>query len=313
VSSPTAAVSKKPARLKADLALLTTSLIWGSAFVAQRLAALQVGVFLFNGLRFLLAALVLFPFAWWARRSKPTAAYSRKEYLVGTAAAGLLLFGGSALQQAGLVFTTASNAGFITGLYVVFIPIFMAVLWRQRQPPAIWGAAGMAALGLYLLSTGGAIRFNPGDLLVLASAVFWAFHVILIGFLVQRLDVLHLAVGQYLVCGLLNMLCGLLFEPWTAMPVAGAWWAVIYTGVVSVGLGYTLQVIGQRQAPPADAAILLSMEAVFAALFGWWLLGEQLNPVQLLGCGIMLAGMLLSQYPVFFNKSASSFSPEGRT
>ncbi len=154
---------------------------------------------------------------------------------------------------------------------------------------------------------------NPGDLLVLASAVFWAFHVILIGFLVQRLDVLHLAVGQYLVCGLLNMLCGLLFEPWTAMPVAGAWWAVIYTGVVSVGLGYTLQVIGQRQAPPADAAILLSMEAVFAALFGWWLLGEQLNPVQLLGCGIMLAGMLLSQYPVFFNKSASSFSPEGRT
>jgi drug/metabolite transporter (DMT)-like permease len=287
-------------------------LIWGSAFVAQRLAALQVGVFLFNGLRFLLAALVLFPFARWAWRSMPTTAGSRTEYLVGTAAAGLLLFGGSALQQAGLVFTTASNAGFITGLYVVFIPIFMAILWRQRQPPAIWGAAGMAALGLYLLSTGGEIRFNPGDLLVLASAVFWAFHVILIGFLVQRLNVLQLAVGQYFVCGLLNILCGLMFEPWTTSPVAGGWWAIIYTGIVSVGLGYTLQVVGQRHAPPADAAILLSMEAVFAALFGWWLLGEQLNPVQLLGCGIMLAGMLLSQYPVFFNKTADRFTLEGK-
>lgn len=297
------ATLRTPARLKADLALLTTSLIWGSAFVAQRVAAVQVGVFYFNGLRFLLAAAALLPFAWLAGRRYPPST-GRRDYLAGAAAAGIVLFAGSALQQAGLVHTTASNAGFITGLYVVFVPIFMAVFWRMRQPPIIWAAAGLAAVGLYLLSTGGQLRINPGDLLVLASAVFWALHVILIGFLVKRLGVLPLAVGQYCTCGVLNLLCGLAFETWEPAMADGSWWAIFYTGVVSVGVGYTLQVAGQRQAPPADAAILLSMEAVFAALFGWWLLSEQLNPVQLTGCGIMLAGMLLSQYPAFIKKPA---------
>lgn len=298
-------LDRTPARLKADLALLATALIWGSAFVAQRVAALQVGVFMFNGLRFLVAAVVLVPFAWLgSRRNSQPARMS--QYLSGAAAAGLLLFAGSALQQAGLVFTTASNAGFITGLYVVFVPILMAAVWRQRQSPAVWAAAGLAAFGLYLLSTGGQIQVNPGDLLVLISAVFWALHVILIGFLARRLEILLLAVGQYFVSGLLNMFCGILFETWNLASMTGSWWAVLYTGVVSVGLGYTLQLVGQRHAPPADAAILLSMEAVFATLFGWLLLDEKLNPVQLLGCGIMLAGMLLSQYPVFTVKSGKT-------
>jgi drug/metabolite transporter (DMT)-like permease len=290
-----------PARLKADLALLTTSLIWGSAFVAQRVAAVQVGVFLFNGMRFWLAAFVLLPFIWLEQRRKTGQITLRPEILPGIALAGVLLFGGSALQQAGLVFTTASNAGFITGLYVVFIPIFMLLIWHKRQEPVIWVAAGLAAAGLFLLSTGGQLRVNPGDLLVLTSAIFWAFHVILIGNLAQRVRILPLAVGQYFICGLLNMICGIWLEAGTLHDLAGGWWAIVYTGVVSVGLGYTLQVAGQRKAPPADAAILLSMEAVFAAFFGWWLLGEKLSPVQLIGCGIMFAGMLLAQAPVLIS------------
>ena len=293
-------VKRTRQRLQADLALLITSLIWGSAFVAQRVAAVHMGVFLFNGLRFLLAGLVLLPFAWLAQRRRPHTSGVRLHSLAGMAAAGGLLFGGAALQQAGLVYTTASNAGFITGLYVVFIPICMALLWRQRQPAVIWGAAGLAAAGLYLLSTGGQMSFNPGDLLVLASAIFWAFHVILIGFLAQRFSVLPLAAGQYFICGLLSLFVGAWFESAARLNLADGWWAIVYTGVLSVGLGYTLQVAGQRMAPPADAAILLSMEAVFAALFGWWILGEALNPVQLLGCGIMFAGMLLVQFPLLF-------------
>lgn len=273
---------------------------------------MQVGVFVFNGLRFLVAAGVLVPLAWIASKRDPSS-IRLFEYLLGAAAAGLLLFVGSALQQAGLVYTTASNAGFITGLYVVFVPIIMAVVWRQRQSPVLWVAALLAAIGLYLLSTGGQIRLNPGDLMVLLSAVFWALHVILIGFLARRLDVLLLAVGQYFVCGLLNMLCGVLFESWNPAALSGSWWTILYTGVISVGIGYTLQLVGQRQAPPADAAILLSMEAVFAALFGWWLLDEQLNPVQLTGCGIMLAGMLLSQYPVFLNKPGRISAENSKT
>lgn len=293
-----------PARLKADLALLTTALIWGSAFVAQRVAAGQVGAFWFNGMRFLLAGAVLFPFAVRAARREVAGSAGWRAGLMGMAAAGCLLFGGAALQQAGLKFTTAGNAGFITGLYVVLIPVFVTVIWRQRQPGVIWLAAVMAAGGLYLLSTAGRMQVNPGDLLELAGAVFWAFHVILIGLLVQRLPILPLAAGQYLVCGLINLACAIGWESWPAALSPETVWAVFYTGVISVGLGYTLQVVGQRQAPPADAAILLSLEAVFAAAFGWLLLGEQLTNPQLLGCAVMLAGMLLSQYPLFFPAAA---------
>jgi drug/metabolite transporter (DMT)-like permease len=201
----------------------------------------------------------------------------------------------AALQQAGLQYTTAGNAGFITGLYVVLIPIFLALFWRQRLRRTIWLAALLAVTGLYLLSTGGELRLNRGDLLELAGAVLWALHVIFTGRLVQRLDVLHFAVGQYLACGLASLALGLVFEAKALPALVEYSWAIAYAGLISVGLGYTLQAVGQRIAPPADAAIILSLEAVFAALAGWIFLGELLTPPQLLGCGIMLAGMLLAQ------------------
>jgi drug/metabolite transporter (DMT)-like permease len=279
-------------RLRADLTLLFVASIWGSAFVAQRLAAAEVGVFLFNGLRFILAALILLPLA--LRQKQSTRLWKGRDFwLVGLL--GLLLACGAAFQQWGLRYTTAGNAGFVTGLYVVIIPFVLALGWRQAPRAAIWLASALAAAGLFLLSTGGSLKMNPGDVLELAGAFVWAFHVILLSRLVQRLEILSLSIVQYMVCGLLSLLLSFWVEsgPWVGS--LNGWLAVFYTGLFSVGLGYTLQAVGQRYAPPADAAILLSMESVFAALFGWWILGEALTGVQLLGCAMMFAGILLAQ------------------
>jgi drug/metabolite transporter (DMT)-like permease len=292
IQQPLKAGSERRLRLQADLTLLLVSIIWGSAFVAQRVAAAKIGVFWFNGLRFLLGALVLLPFAW--RDLYPVITGRRKE-IAGILAAGFFLWAGAAFQQAGLIYTTAGNAGFITGLYVVLIPIFLALRGTQRPPLLTWVASFLAAVGLFLLSTGGKMQLNPGDSLELLGAVFWALHVILVGWLVQRMPILALAVGQYLACAAFSLGAGLLFERNTLPALAQGWWAIAYTGLLSVGLGYTLQAKGQRLAPPVDAAIILSTEAVFAALSGWIILAERLTVTQLAGCGVMLAGMLLAQ------------------
>lgn len=287
----------RSARLKADLTLLLAAAIWGTAFVAQRTAAQSSGVFLFNGLRFLLGALVLLPFALRGQSAKPARKMQHRD-LAGILVAGLLLFSAGSLQQMGLRYTTAGNAGFITGLYVVFIPVFLAVVGRQRLSLSTWMASLLAALGLFLLSTGGQMRLALGDALVLASAVFFAMHVIWIGRLVQRMDVLPLSAGQYLITAVLSLGVGWLVESDLPAVITNAWLPIIYTGILSIGLGYTLQAIGQRLAPPADAAILLSMEAPIAAISGWLLLGESLAPIQLTGAVLMLAAMLLAQIPL---------------
>ncbi len=285
-------------RVKADFTLLVVAIVWGSAFVSQRVAAENIGVFLFNGLRFLLGALILLPLT----RRKVSKGQSkqrltRKQFL-GLVFLGSLLFTAAALQQFGLRFTTAGNAGFVTGLYVVLIPVVLALGWHQSSRPSIWVASFLAVVGMFLLSTGGQMKVNPGDLIELAGAFVWAFHVIFIGRLVQSIDVPRLAVGQYLVCGLLSLALGLVVELNSLTNLVDVWWTVVYTGLFSIGLGYTLQAVAQKVAPPADAAIILSMEAVFAAVFGWLFLGELLTLPQLFGCILILSGMLLAQAPV---------------
>ena len=282
-------------RLQADLILLSVSLIWGSAFVVQRIVAGNNSVFLFNGLRFFLAGLLLLPIVWLKSKNNRFTVSLRRQEIIGVGLAGLLLTCGAALQQGGLRYTTAGNAGFITGLYVVLIPIIQAIFLKRSPPIFIWIAALLSASGLFLLSTGGDLSINIGDLLELAGACFWALHVIWIGYMVRSVDGFQLAMGQYLVCGATSILLGLLIEPNQAKNITTAAWAIIYTGIISVGLGYTLQIFGQKVAPPADAAIILSLEAVFAALFGWIFLSEGLTVLQLVGCGIMLSGMLLAQ------------------
>jgi len=283
---------RRSTRLRADFLLLLVAVIWGSAFVAQRVAAQQIGINYFNGLRFMVAALSLLPFSRshlvaWIRASDKA--------LGGIVLAGILLFGGTTLQQWGLRYTTAGNAGFITGLYVVFIPLILAFGWRERLKRTTWVAAVCSVAGLFLLSTEGKFTINQGDALVLGGAVVWACHVILIGRLVRRVGVLPLAIGQYIVTGVLSLGVSLGFEPSTSKTLGELWWTVAYTGILSVGIGYTLQAVGQKVAPPTDAAIILSSEAVFAAFAGWMILDERLGAWQLAGCTLIFVGIILAQ------------------
>jgi drug/metabolite transporter (DMT)-like permease len=302
-------------RLRADIILLLVALIWGSAFAAQRVAAEHLGFFLFNGSRFLVGGLTVYAIAAW--RSTPfLRAFTRLE-LIGGILGSLCIFAGANLQQAGLQSTTAGKAGFITGLYVVLVPIFIALtaIWKRGRgemghvaslPWTVWIASACAAGGLYFLSAAESVSLNPGDLIVLAGTLFWALHIILIGWLANRTNTLRFAFLQYLFCGILNVILGSVFEAGTWGGLLPAWWTVAYVGIFSVGLAYTLQVEGQKMAPEADASIILSMEAVFAAIFGWLTLGEALTSLQLLGCSLIFAGMLLAQTPSFQRKESKA-------
>ncbi len=277
------------ARLQSDLLLLTTAAIWGTAFVACRVAMESLGPFLFNGLRFAVGALALLP--WLRRRLR---SITRRE-LWGGALAGAMIFSASGLQQTGMQVTTAGKAGFITSLYIILVPLLMTVVWRRPPRWPAWVAALLAAAGLFLLSGAGRLALAPGDGLVLAGMVFWALHVIVIGRFAGQSDPLRLALVQYLVCSLLSLLVAGGWERSTLGGLSEGWWTVLYTGVFSIGLGYTLQVVGQRRAPPSDAALILSTESVFAAFFGWLLLGETLGALQVAGCGLILTGVVLAQ------------------
>lgn len=288
-------------RFRSDGVLLLTALLWGSAFVPQRVAAPHVGAFLFNGLRFLLGAMILLP---WVRPFRlPTKNLFRWALIAGT-----VLVGASVCQQAGMKYTTAGNAGFLTGLYVVLVPIVMFVGWKQRIGWPSWVGAVIATAGVFLLGVDEQFQMHLGDGLELVGAVLWALHVVLVGRATKEVAVLLFSVGQYFVAGALNLMLGLALEADTLPGLADCWWAVVYVGVFSVAIGYTLQAVGQQHAPAADAAIILSMEAVFAALFGYLLLKEVLVPRQLVGCVLILAAMLVVQLKVSTTSEEKSLS-----
>jgi drug/metabolite transporter (DMT)-like permease len=282
-------------RLKADLTLLVVSIIWGSAFVAQRVAGQMGSVYYFNAARYLLAALVVLPVAWrvW-RVANPPHEMPREQYKW-MFIAGFFLFAGSALQQAGMVYTTAGNAGFITALYVVLVPVALFFFWREKPHWLSIAAVGLAGVGAFLLSTGGRFEVRAGDALELIGALFWTFHVIILGKFASRFESMSFSVGQLIVCGLLNLGFGLVVEA----PMPFNWslvGAVVYTALFSLGLCYTLQIWAQRHTPPADAALILSLESVFAVLSGWLMLNERLAVIQIFGCGLIFAAVLLSQF-----------------
>jgi drug/metabolite transporter (DMT)-like permease len=193
-----------------------------------------------------------------------------------------------------MVYTTAGNAGFITGLYVVLVPI-LGIALGHRTHAGTWIGAALAAVGLYFLSVVETFTIAPGDLLVLVGAFFWAGHVHLIGWLSPRQEPLKLAFLQNAVCAALSLLVSAAVETTAASGYLSAAIPILYGGVLSVGVAYTLQVVAQKQAKPSHAAIIMSLEAVFAALGGWVVLGETLTPRAMAGCGLMLGGMLVSQ------------------
>ena len=282
--------------IKADMLLLLTALIWGLAFVAQRVGMDHVGPFTFN-VRFLLGASVLLPLALRAGHAGDTpdpGGKGRGMLLWGGLVAGAALFAGASLQQVGLVYTTAGKAGFITGLYVVIVPLFGLFL-RQKASTGDLAGAVMAAVGLYFLSVTEDLTMAFGDVLELVGAFFWAGHVCLIGLLSPRVRATQLACAQYAVCGVLSLGAAVCSETITVQGLRGALVPILYGGGLSVGLAYTLQVVAQREAKPTHAAILLSLEAVFAALAGWAFLDETMSVRGMTGCALMLLGMFASQ------------------
>ncbi|MFC6672566.1 DMT family transporter [Marinobacterium aestuariivivens] len=296
--------------LKANLVLLLVAAIWGLAFVAQRVGMEHLGPFGFNAARFGLGALSLIPLTLLFRARAGQARPSG--LLRGGLLAGSLLFCGASFQQAGLQYTTAGNAGFITGLYIVLVPL-ATLLLGQAVSRGIWAGALLALAGLYLLSINEDLVINRGDLLELIGAGFWAAHVLAIGRLAPKVDGLRLSIIQFLVCALLCLLCALLFESdsLSLTSLAQSWQPIAYAGLLSVGVAYTLQVYAQKHTPAAHAAIIMSLEAVFAAFGGWLLLQETLAGRALLGCGLMLAGMLLAQLPSRHRGNATDSRPRG--
>ncbi len=290
----------KTRTLKSDSILLFASAIWGFAFVAQRAGMQFMGPFWFNGIRFALGAVVLLPFLG-IRKSRarkegnPTSPIVPLEFrLFSGILAGFLIFAGASLQQVGLVYTTAGKAGFITGLYVLLVPI-LGLLWGKPSRRLTWLGALLAVAGLYFLSVTREFTIARGDLLVLGGALFWALHVQLVDGLVNRLDALELAVFQFSTCALLSLVIAFLTEPVSQNALQAALLPLLYAGVLSVGVAYTMQLVGQKEAHPSHAAIILSLEAVFAVLGGWLILNEQLSNREILGCLLMLGGMVISQ------------------
>jgi len=284
-------------KLQANLLLLLTSVIWGFGFIAQRLGMDHIGPYSFNVFRFLLGALSLVPLAYFLGRKKTGLSKAGKPFWVIGGLAGLVLFGGATLQQVGLLYTTAGKAGFITGLYLVIVPLIGFCLRQKIDKLTIAGAL-IATYGLYLLSITEGFNIGQGDTLVLIGAFFWAVHVQVVGYAAKyKLDALKLAILQYLICAGLNLVLALFLEEFSMQATLDASGAILYAGLISVGVAYTLQIVAQKHVDPSRAAILLSLEAVFAVLAGWLMLDELLNSRESWGCILMFAGMMLSQLP----------------
>ncbi|MHC4270769.1 MAG: DMT family transporter [Planctomycetota bacterium] len=284
--------------LKYDLIFLAAAAIWGFTFVAQRVGMEHVGPFTFIAVRFLVGSVFLLPFVHiFGSRDKSKNVEGRagkKSFLLWCAAAGAFLFLGASFQQYGLVYTTAGKAGFITGLYVIIVPM-LGLLWGHKTGAGTWIGAVLAIAGLYLLSIKGRLEVDKGDMLVFVSAFLWAGHVLIIARLSKRFDPIKVALLQYIVCCVLGFVMAIATEGIVFENILNALVPILYAGIMSTGIAFTLQVIGQRHAHPTHASILMSMEAVFAVVGGWLILGEMMSGRNFAGCVLMFGGMIISQ------------------
>ncbi|MDR3098673.1 MAG: DMT family transporter [Paraburkholderia sp.] len=289
--------------LRANLLMLAAAMIWGSAFVAQRLSLDAIGPFLFTGLRFLLGAGIVSAFVFAMGhvqrmrqgRDRAAPAFRLDAALLRSGTVlGLVLAVAISLQQIGLRYTKIANAGFISSLYVVIVPM-IGVLLRHRTGPGTWIGAALATAGLYLLSINEHFSIMYGDWYQLGCALVISIQVMLVGYYAPRHDPLLLSIMQFVACGLVCLVIGVAVEPMHLANLVRAAPAILYGGALSVGVGYTIQVVAQRDAAPAHAAVIFSMEGVFAALAGWIALGETLSGRALVGCALMLAGLLACQ------------------
>ncbi len=283
---------------RADALLLVTAMIWGLAFTAQRSGMAVIGPFAFSAARFALGGLALLPFLVASRRRParlPEHAPRGLRKAGPLILIGLVLFVAANLQQVGLVYTTAANAGFVTSLYVVLVPI-VGIFLGKRTGARTWAGAILAVVGLYVLSVGGDFSVNPGDLFVLGSALVYTAHILLINHYAERIPPLEISLAQIAVCAVLSLGAALLWEQDPFAGLVPAAIPILYGGLFSIAVAYTLQIVAQKTAHPARASIIMSMEALFAGVGGVLILGEALTPRLAAGGALMLAGVVVSQW-----------------
>lgn len=286
--------------IKSVFILLLTAAIWGFAFVAQRVGMGFLGAFTFNGIRFALGSISLLPVIYFfdkkfkSENSAERVDADIKTTIKSGVIAGCILYIAASLQQVGLIYTTAAKAGFITSLYIVLVPI-LGIFLKQKTHSTTWIGAITAAVGLYFLSINEGFTIEFGDLLQVIGALFWAVHIQVIDKFVKKVDAIKLSSTQFATCSVLSLITAFIFEDINTSGVIDAIVPLLYGGVMSAGVAYTLQAVGQRYAKPSHAAIALSMEAVFAAIGGILILNETMSLRGYLGCALMLAGMLISQ------------------
>lgn len=306
----------KTREVKSVLLLLLTAAIWGFAFVAQRVGMQHVGAFTFNGVRFALGSISLLPVIYFfGKKSKENENNKDDKFkeadlkttIKSGIIAGSVLFIAASLQQVGLIYTTAGKAGFITSLYIVLVPI-LGIFLKQKTHFTTWIGAFVAVIGLYFLSINESLTIEFGDFLEIIGAFFWAAHIQLIDRFVRNVDAIKLSSIQFATCAILSIIVAVIFEDINLSGLSSALVPLLYGGIMSAGVAYTLQAIGQKSAKPSHAAIALSMESVFAAIGGALLLNEILPVKGYVGCVLMLLGMLITQAENFKTGKQNSIS-----
>ena len=284
-------------KLRGNLLLVLTAFIWGVAFVAQTVGMDYVGPFTFGFTRYILGGCVLIPVILFRDRiSGISETEDKRTLLIGGTCCGIALFVGSTLQQFGILYTTAGKAGFITALYIVIVP-FLGIFMGKMAGKRLWVSVFLVAAGMYFLCINEEFRIGRGELLVFLCAFAFAGHILVIDHFSEKVNGVKMSCVQFFVCGILSAVGMLLFETPSAAAVTGAWIPILYAGVMSSGVAYTLQIVAQKDTDPTVASLIMSLESVFAVLAGWVLLGQKLSLKEILGCVLAFAGIILAQLP----------------
>ncbi len=295
-------------KLLANLMLLLTAFIWGSAFVAQSIGMDHLGPFTFNAVRNLIGGVALIPVILLMRRGTPQQAPQiRRQTWIGGLFCGIVLFAASSFQQFGILYTTVGKAGFITALYIVIVPL-LGLFLKKRVPSFVWIAVILATIGLYFLCFPGGVqsfRMEKGDLLVLCCAFLFSGHILVIDHYSPKVDCVMMSCIQFFIAGAIGFAAMFLFETPRIDAIFRSWGPLLFAGVLSSGVAYTLQVVAQKNTDPAIASLIMSLEAVFAALSGWLVLGETLSARELLGVALMFGAISLAQLPERPKKAAA--------
>ena len=296
----------KTGQMKNSLLLLLTSFIWGVAFVAQSVGGEAVGCFTFNGVRSLIGAFVLIPVIYFLDNQKKKELGEEKfleqkgdskTLLLGGVCCGVMLCIASNFQQFGISFTTVGKAGFITAMYILIVPI-LGLFMKKKMGVKVWLGVVLATIGLYMLCmTSESFSLSKGDFLVLICAGFFSLHILIIDYFSPKVDGVRMSCIQFFVCGIISVIIAFIFESPSLSAIVSGWLPILYAGVLSCGVAYTLQIVGQKNMDPTVASLILSLESVFSVLAGWLILNQTMTLREFSGCGLMFLAIILAQLP----------------